>query len=134
MAGLGFSSVDDYIASQPEAIRAILRSVRDAIREALPAAEELISYGMPTYKLQGAVVLYFAGWKRHFSLYPTGERLLAAFWDELAPYEVDKGTIRFPLSLPVPSMLIGRIAKFRADEVLESGKAKTGILKKRRTP
>jgi uncharacterized protein YdhG (YjbR/CyaY superfamily) len=134
MAGLGFSSVDDYIASQPEAIRDVLRSVRDAIREALPAAEELISYGMPTYKLQGAVVLYFAGWKRHFSLYPAGERLLAAFADELAPFEVDKGTIRFPLSPPVPSMLIGRIAKFRADEILESGKARTGILKKRRTP
>jgi uncharacterized protein YdhG (YjbR/CyaY superfamily) len=65
-------------------------------------------------------VIYFAGWKRHYSLYPATRRLVAAFKDELAPYEVnDKGTIRFPLSEPVPVKLIEAIATFRAKEVAE---------------
>jgi uncharacterized protein YdhG (YjbR/CyaY superfamily) len=64
-------------------------------------------------------VLYFAGWKRHYSLYPAGERLAAAFVDRLAPYKVRKGTIQLPLSEPVPVKLIERIAKFRAKETRE---------------
>jgi len=72
---------------------------------------------MPVYKLHGQPVLYFAGWKRHYSLYPAGELLVQAFADELAPFKVEKGTIRFPLSQPVPVKLIQRIAKFRANEI-----------------
>ena len=73
---------------------------------------------MPTFKLNGRYVLYFAGWKQHYSLYPSTDRLVAAFKDDLAPYEVSgKGTIRFPLSEPVPVKLITGIAKFRAKEV-----------------
>jgi uncharacterized protein YdhG (YjbR/CyaY superfamily) len=120
----GFKSVDEYIASQPEAAQGILGRVRSAIRAAVPAAEETISYQIPTYKLHGLAVLSFAGWKRHYSLYPAGGRLVAAFADELAAYEVEKGTIRFPLDQPVPVKLIGRIAKFRAQEVAERQKAK----------
>jgi len=116
MAGTDFQSVDDYIASQPEAVRGILERVRSTIRRALPGAEETISYRIPAYKLPNGAVLYFAGWKRHYSLYPAGERLVAAFKDELAPFEISKGTIRFPLSQPVPVKLIGGIAKFRAKE------------------
>jgi uncharacterized protein YdhG (YjbR/CyaY superfamily) len=59
-------------------------------------------------------VPYFAGWKQHYSLYPVGASLLAAFKDELAAYEVDRGTIRFPLNAPVPVKLIEGIARFRA--------------------
>jgi uncharacterized protein YdhG (YjbR/CyaY superfamily) len=82
----------------------------------MPRAEEAISYRIPAYKLRGRVVLFFAGWKEHWSLYPAGERLVAAFRDELAPYKISKGTIRFPLTRPVPMRLIGRIARFRAKE------------------
>jgi uncharacterized protein YdhG (YjbR/CyaY superfamily) len=71
----------------------------------------------PTYKLQGEPVLYFAGWKQHFSLYPVSANLLAAFEHDIAPYVVSKGTMRFSLSQPVPLKLIGRIARFRAKEV-----------------
>ena len=127
MAKTDFKSVDEYIASQPAAVQGILGRVRNAIREALPGAEEVISYQIPAYKLRGGRVLYFAGWKQHYSLYPAGERLVAAFRDELASYEVNKGTIRFPLSRPVPVKLIGRIAKFRAKAVAEREKAKTAL-------
>ena len=109
-----FKSVDEYIAAQPG--RKALRQVRSTIRKALPKAEEVISYNIPAYKLHDERVIYFAGWKEHFSLYPAGARLAAAFKKELAPYELRKGTIRFPLSEPVPIKLISRIAKFRERE------------------
>ncbi len=131
MAKTDFKSVDEYIASQPAAVQGILGRVRNAIREALPGAEEVISYQIPAYKLRGGRVLFFAGWKQHYSLYPAGERLVAAFRDELASYEVSKGTIRFPLSQPVPVKLIGRIAKFRVKEVAAREKAKRAAPKKR---
>ena len=116
MARTDFQSVDEYLAAQPEAAQATLRRVRAAIRKALPDAEERISYQIPAYKLHGGTVLYFAGWKEHFSLYPASAALVAAFGDELAPFVVSKGTIRFPLSRPVPVTLVERIAKFRGEE------------------
>ena len=124
MAEPNFKSVDEYIASQPEASQGILTRVRNTIREAVPGAEEVISYKIPTYKLHSGPVLYFAGWKRHYSLYPATGRVVAAFKGELASYQVNKGTIRFPLSQPVPVKLIAGIAKFRAKEVAEREKAK----------
>ncbi|MDP9220703.1 MAG: DUF1801 domain-containing protein [Actinomycetota bacterium] len=123
MAKTDFKSVDEYIATLPEDVQAILQRVRSTIRKALPGAEEVISYQIPAYRLHGGTVLYFAGWKRHYSLYPATDHVVEAFKDELAPYEVDKGTIRFPLSQPVPVKLIERIAKFRAREAAERAKA-----------
>ena len=131
MAKTDFKSVDEYIASQPEAVRGVLGRVRSTIRKALPGAEEVISYQIPAYKLPGGPVLFFAGWKQHYSLYPANARVVAAFRDEIAPYEVSKGTVRFPLSQPVPVGLIGRIAKFRAREVAGRGKARAATPKER---
>lgn len=120
VARTDFKSVSEYIASQPTEARTVLKRVRSAIQKALPRAEETISYQIPAYKLNGRALIYFAGWKRHYSLYPATRPLVAAFKNELAPYEVnDKGTIRFPLSEPVPVRLIEAIAKFRAKEVAE---------------
>jgi uncharacterized protein YdhG (YjbR/CyaY superfamily) len=131
MAKTDFKSVDQYIAAQPDAVRAILERVRAAIRKAVPDAEEVISYQIPAYKLGGGTVVYFAGWKEHYSIYPAAKQLVAAFKKELEPYEVnDKGTIRFPLSEPVPVKLIERIAKFRAKEVAEARKAKAASRKR----
>jgi len=116
-----YASVTEYIAVQPPKARAALRKVRGAMRKALPGAEEVISYQIPAYRLNGRVVIYFAGWKEHYSVYPAQRRLVAAFKEKLAPYEVNnKGTIRFPLSEPVPARLIEAIAKFRAKEVTEN--------------
>jgi uncharacterized protein YdhG (YjbR/CyaY superfamily) len=124
MAKTNFKSVDDYIAAQPEGAKGILGQVRSTIRKAVPRAEEVISYQIPAYKLDRGAVLYFAGWKQHYSLYPISKRVLAAFKSELAVHEVNKSTIRLPLSQPVPVKLIGRIAKFRAKEVAERGNPK----------
>ncbi|MBS1850428.1 MAG: DUF1801 domain-containing protein [Acidobacteria bacterium] len=130
MPKLHFSSVEEYLAAQPEAARTVLGQVRNALRHALPKADETISYNIPAYRLNGRLILYFAGWQKHFSLYPSSRELEAAFRKELANYEVSKGTIRFPLTGPVPLMLIKKIARFRAKE---AGKvsAKTARPKKR---
>jgi uncharacterized protein YdhG (YjbR/CyaY superfamily) len=125
-------NIDEYIAGFPRPVQAVLERVRSTIRKAVPGADEAISYQMPTFKLNGRSVLYFAGWKQHYSLYPSTDPLVAAFKDELAPYEVSgKGTIRFPLSEPVPVKLIAGIAKFRAKEIVEQEKGLAAARKKR---
>jgi uncharacterized protein YdhG (YjbR/CyaY superfamily) len=131
MAKIRFKSVDDYIATQPRDVQAVLKRVRSIIRKALPGSDEVISYQIPTYKLQGRTVIYFAGWSQHYALYPSSDRLVATFENELSGYEISKGTIRFPLSEPVPARLIEGIVKFRAAEVAGLEKAKRVVRKKR---
>ena len=111
-------TIDEYIAMQPAAAQIVLERVRGAIAKAVPDAEECISYQIPAFKLHGRVLLYFAGWKEHYSVYPASDAMTAAFEGELDAYRVSKGTLRFPLSEPVPTKLIGRIAKFRAEEIV----------------
>ena len=131
MAKTDFKSVDEYIAAQPEGVRPILKRVRSTIRKAVPGAEEVISYQIPAYKLPAGAVLYFAGWKQHYSLYPATAGLVATLQDDLAPYKISKGTIRFPLSEPVPVKLIERVARFRAKEVAGRASAKLALPKRR---
>jgi uncharacterized protein YdhG (YjbR/CyaY superfamily) len=111
------SPVDAYIASRPPAVQGALKEVRRILKKAMPRAEEVISYGIPLFTQGGMRVIFLAGWARHYSLYPVGSaRVLAAFRKELEPYEVSRGTIRFPLSGPIPAGLIARIARFRVRE------------------
>ena len=126
-----FKSVDEYIAAQPAAAQVALGRIRCAIRAAAWGAEEGISYKIPAYTLHGAVVLYFAGWKQHYSLYPASDELVAAFGGELEQYRASKGTLRFPLSVPVPVKLIERIARYRLKEIGERERAKAAAPKKR---
>ncbi len=130
MARTDFQTVDAYLASQPEASHAVLQRVRETLREAVPAAEECISYQIPAYKLSGAPLFYFAGWKTHYALYPVSENLAAAFEKEIAPFLSSKATLRFALSEPVPVKLIARLAKFRAGEIAERARTKTGTSRK----
>ena len=132
MRNISFKTVNEYIAAQPPAAQVILECVRKTIRKALPNAEEGISYNIPVYKQHTGVLLFFAGWKRHFSLYPAGEDLVAAFKEQLASYKISKGTIRFPLSEPVPVKLIEGISKFRTKEAVQ-GASKTSVTSKGRT-
>jgi uncharacterized protein YdhG (YjbR/CyaY superfamily) len=131
VAKTDFRSVDEYIATHPDDVQAVLQRVRGAIRKALPRAEEVISYQIPAYRMHGGVVLFFAGFKRHYSLYPAGDEMVEAFGDELAPYRASKGTLRFPLSQPVPVWLIGRIATYRAKEAAARVREKPGAAKRR---
>ncbi len=131
MAKTAFKSVDDYIDAQPAGVQAVLQRVRSCIRKAVPGAEEVISYQIPAYKRDGGAVIYFAGWKQHYSIYPATTRVVEELGDELAPYKMSKGTIRFPLSEPVPVKLIARIAGVRAKENSERAKARTAARRKK---
>jgi uncharacterized protein YdhG (YjbR/CyaY superfamily) len=105
------ATVDEYIRSFPKEVQKLLQQVRIAIQKAAPAAEEVISYGMPGYKLNGMLV-FFAGYKNHIGFYatPTGHK---AFTKELSKYKQGKGSVQFPINEPMPLTLITRIVKFR---------------------
>ena len=120
MAATKIETVANYLAAQPPAARRVLRQVRAAIRKALPGAEEGISYQIPVYKLNGRMVLYFAGFKAHYSVYPATARVVSTLKRELAKRLHSKGTIRFSYDEPVPTALIARIAKLRAVEISAS--------------
>src|SRR5881227_493463 len=94
----GYSSIDEYIASFPEDIQALLQAVRATIKAAAPEAEERISYQMPTVALNGNLV-HFAALKNHIGFYPTSSGI-EAFKDELSVYEGTKGAVRFPIDQP----------------------------------
>lgn len=126
------TSVDEYIAAQPDAVRPKLEQVRAVIRKAVPEAVEGIGYGMPGYKLHGKPMLYFAGFKEHYSLFAASGTFFAALEDELGGYELRKGTVQFPLAKPVPVKLISRIAKLRAAGIASTAK-KTPVARKKQT-
>jgi uncharacterized protein YdhG (YjbR/CyaY superfamily) len=107
-------SVDEYLAAQPKAVRAKLERVRLAIRKAVPEAVEGIGYRMPGYKLHGKPMLYFAGFKEHYSLFAASGTFFSTLKDQLKDYELRKGTVHFSLTKPVPENLIRRIARLRA--------------------
>ena len=121
MAKTNYQSADEYFSAFSADVQEKLRSVRAAIREGAPDAEERISYQMPAYRLNGRWLIYFGGFARHYSLYcPQPDRLLEAFGDELSQYSVSKSTIKFPLKEPVPVDLIRRMAAHRAAESSEA--------------
>lgn len=113
-----FESVNEYIAAQPPHGRVVLERVRATIRKALPGASEGISYQIPVFKLDGVMVLYFAGYARHYSIYPATPRLTSALKKELSGLLHAK-TIRFSIDEPVPTRLVTRIAKLRAEEAMQ---------------
>jgi uncharacterized protein YdhG (YjbR/CyaY superfamily) len=123
MATTDFKSVAEYIAAQPRSTRAMLRQARAVIRKAVPTAVECISYQIPAFKVEERPFLYLAGFRGHYSIYPAGDRLVAAI-KGAAAYRVSKGTLRFSLSEPAPTVLIGRIARFRAGEAERRAKTK----------
>ena len=109
-------AVDEYLAGFPEEVRDVLEKVRQTIREAAPGAVEVISYGVPTFDLNGRHLVHFAGFKHHVSFFPTSSPI-PVFEKVLTPYRTSRGTIQFPLGTPVPYDLIKWITEFRVKEV-----------------
>jgi uncharacterized protein YdhG (YjbR/CyaY superfamily) len=120
--GTKFESVEQYLSVFPASTKRLLKQMRETIKAAAPQAEEVISYNMPAFKQEGALV-YYAGYKGHIGFYPVSSGI-AAFKAELDGYQVSKGTIRLPLDEPLPLKLITKIVKFRVKENLEKAKLK----------
>ena len=108
------ASVNEYIATADPHAKKALRDIRKIIKSAAPDAEEVISYQIPGYKYHGMLV-FFAAWKNHISLYPApwGAESLKK---EMSAYEGSKGTIKFPLDKPMPLTLIKKMVKYRVKE------------------
>lgn len=116
-------NIDDYIAEFPKDVQKVLWQVHAAIKKAAPKAEEMISYGIPAFKLNGKPLIYYAGYKNHIGVYPIhgGD---AAFQKLIAPYQKGKATARFPLDKAIPLTLLTKIVKFRIQVNKEKEKKK----------
>jgi uncharacterized protein YdhG (YjbR/CyaY superfamily) len=119
-----FISINTYIAGQPKSSQVLLKKVRATIKKAAPKAEETISYGIPTFTLNGRNLVHFGGFKKHIGFFPAPSGI-NAFKEDLDSYEISKGTVKFLLDHPLPLPLIAKIVKFRVKEETARAKART---------
>ncbi len=109
-------TVDEYLAGVPEPAQSTLKHIRKVIQSVVPkGTTEVISYGMPMFKLNGMLVGY-AAFKDHCSLFPTGSGVIEKFAKELKDYPTSRGTIRFPSDKPLPDALLKKIVKERVTQ------------------
>lgn len=120
----GRTQVLAYIARQPAVARKHLRKLRTAILAAVPGAEEVISYRIPAVRYEGRILVWYAGFAHHFSLFPMGERIRLANAAALRNYKTAAGTIRFPFDRPPSQRLVRRLVKARMAEARKSGNAR----------
>ena len=109
-----FRSVDEYLSALPQPARDAAVTLRHAIRQAAPQAEETISYNMPAFKWNG-ILVWYAAFKNHIGFYPKASAIIA-FRANLASYKTSKGAIQFPIDDPIPTSLVKQIVKFRIKE------------------
>jgi uncharacterized protein YdhG (YjbR/CyaY superfamily) len=111
------ANVEEYLAALPPVPRAALEKLRKTIRAAAPKATETISYQMPAFKERGRILVYFAAFKDHGSLYPASVAVMDELGEELEPFFSGKGTLRFTFDHPIPARLVRKIVKLRQAEI-----------------
>jgi uncharacterized protein YdhG (YjbR/CyaY superfamily) len=109
--------VDEYLANLDEPKRTTLQTLRQTIRSIVPEAEEVISYGMPAYRLRGKVIAGFAAFKNHLSYLPHSGSVFAEIPDEVAGYVTSKGALQFPIERPLPKSLVKKLIAVRLRQV-----------------
>lgn len=118
MLSINAKNIDGFIAGSPKNAQELLKKMRSIIQKAAPGTEEAISYGIPTYKLNGRNLVHFSGYKEHIGFYP-GAAGIENFKEQLSKYKTSKGTVQFPLEKPLPVGLITQIVKFRITQEKE---------------
>ena len=116
-------TIDQFISAYPPEVQTILQKIRVLIQKSVPEAEEAMSYGIPTFKLNGKNLVHFSAFKAHIGFYPTPSGI-EHFKKELSVYESAKGSVKFPLDKPIPYALITKIVQFRVKEVIAQTSAK----------
>lgn len=109
---MGMSVIDEYLEGLPSAQRATLTHIRKVIKETVPESEEVISYGMPTFKYKKKNLIHFAAFKDHLSVFPTVEPM-DKLVEKLAPYRTGKGTLQFSDNAPLPDEIIRELVLLR---------------------
>jgi uncharacterized protein YdhG (YjbR/CyaY superfamily) len=112
--------VDQHIAKIPEPQRSTLQLLRKAIREVIPEAQEVISYGFPGYKLDGKIICGFAAFKNHCSFFPHSSLVIPELEKELVNYKTSKGALQFGIDKPLPKTLVRKLIKTRIRLLSES--------------
>jgi uncharacterized protein YdhG (YjbR/CyaY superfamily) len=133
MLSINAKNIDEFIAGSPKNTQELLKKMRSIIQKAAPGTEEAISYGIPTYKLNGRNLVHFSGYKEHIGFYP-GAAGIESFKEELSKYKTSKGTVQFPLDKPLPVGLITQIVKFRIaqEKEKEVRKSESGKVRKKK--
>ncbi len=112
----GAADVDAYLATVPEQQRAALQHLRETVKAAAPDAVETISYSMPAFRHNGRVLVYYAAFKDHCSLFPASGAVFDSLAAELAAYRTSKGTIQFTAEQPLPDELVRRVVAIRLEQ------------------
>lgn len=104
-------TIDEFIANYPDDTQVILQKIRQTIQDVSPDAKEKISYGIPTFTLNGKNLVHFSAYAKHIGFYP-GSAPIKEFKKELSGYKTSKGTVQFPLNKPIPYDLIQKITEY----------------------
>ena len=113
--------IDDYLAKVEEPKRATLQKLRQTIHDILPGAEEVISYGMPAFRLNGKVIAGFAAFKNHLAYLPHSGSVFAELRDDLAGYASTEGSLHFPIDKPLPTALVKKLIAVRLSQIEPKG-------------
>ena len=111
------AQVDAILDAASPDHRALLQALRATIADAVPDAADAISYGMPAFRYRGRILVYYAAFKAHCSLFPASGAVIALFHDELGDFVTSKGTVQFTPEHPLPAELVARIVRARAAEI-----------------
>ncbi len=123
------ATIAEYVTTFSPEVQELLEKIRVTVKNLVPDAEEVISYGIPAYSLNKTTIIYFGAFKQHIGFYAlsSGNQ---AFKEELAAYKVGRGSIQFPLDKPLPLDLIAKIVTFRLQEIAEKEAQKKAAKRK----
>lgn len=111
------TTIDEYLATVTDSQRKLLEQIRVTVKQIVPEATETISYGMPTFKYKNKPLIYFAAFKNHLSIFPTGDPRIKALGKEIETFHTSKGTLQFTQSNPIPRSLLEKIIRIRIDSI-----------------
>ncbi len=118
------SAIDEYLKNATPSQKAMLERFRKIIKQIVPEAEEVISYGIPMFKYNETYLIYFAFFKNHMSIYPASDAMIKAIGPELAKFRTSKGTLQFTEDSPIPEPILSKIILFRLADITKSSKRK----------